>query len=91
MTPLQRYRARMRRLAEIATECGLHTIAGAFSVRALMPRRHIDRRCLSLLREWARDRGTWDPALPGALAAGLLLLSAADETEALLRAKGGAP
>lgn len=87
LTPLQRYRARMARLAEIADQCGLTEIAKSHRLASRGPYRVIDASDVALLRSWAHLRGP-DAALP--VVGRLLLLSAADETAALLRATGGA-
>lgn len=87
MTPLQRYRARLRWLAEIADRCGLGPIAHSFLFRARLPRRGTAADDVAWLRTWAE----WRAPGPLPVIGRLLLLSAADEIAALLRAKGGAP
>ena len=87
LTPLQRYRARLLRLAEIADRCGLGPIAHSFLFRARLPRRGTAADDVAWLRMWAE----WRAPGPLPVIGRLLLLSAADEIAALLRAKGGAP
>ncbi len=86
MTPLQHFRARMRRLSAIATECGLEAVAATCNRRASEPRSTIDACHARWLRYWARTEGRFGDPMP--VAGTLLLQSAADEVDALLRAEG---
>lgn len=83
LTPLQLYRARMRRLAEIAEQCGMSSIPWVLRQRSRWPRRLVAARGTSLFTGWAKVRASTWPRVSV-----WLLLSAADETAALLRAGG---
>ncbi len=92
MTPLQRYRSRMLRLAEIANQCGVGWLARGLAIRAMWSLRDPPDPWFRVqsIRDFARQcRG--DLRSCSAMVESMLLDSAADETAALLRAKRRRP